>query len=56
MVSDTDGKVCLTMRCGNKMVKVTLEFPEQSDLTNEQEFVSRLKMLYLGKKENMDYE
>ena len=56
MVSDTDGKVCLSIRHGNKRVKVMMEFPKQPDLKDRQEFLSRLKMLYLGKKERMGCE
>ena len=36
-------------RHNNKEVKVTVEFPEQSDLGAEQEFKSRLKEVYLEK-------
>lgn len=33
----------------NKNVQVTVEFPEQSDTNAEQEFIKRLKELYLKK-------
>lgn len=36
----------------NKDVKVTVEFPEQSDLKEEKEFESRLKEIYLRKIES----
>lgn len=65
MISDAAGKTHLTVHYKHKAVKVTLEFPKQSDLKFGQEFLFRLKMLYLGKmgihtmqkeKENMDCE
>lgn len=34
---------------GNKEIRVTLEFPEQSDQKVEQEFTGRLKAVYLEK-------
>ena len=36
---------------GNQKVVVTLEFPEQSDKKAEQEFIGRLKEIYLRKLE-----
>ena len=33
----------------NKEIKVTVEFPKQSDMVAEQEFKSRLKEIYLEK-------
>ena len=49
MVLSTENKMCLSLRRQDRQVKVTLEFPEQSDLKAEQEFISRLKALYLEK-------
>lgn len=37
------------IKYGRQNVKVTLEFPKQSDKTAETEFVERLKAIYLGK-------
>ncbi len=36
-----------TIPCKNKSVKVTIEFPEQSDLKACQELTDRLKAMYL---------
>ena len=36
----------------NKKVNVTLEFPKQTDRKAEQEFIARLKELYLEKVKN----
>lgn len=36
-------------KCKCKKVKITLEFPEQTDEAAEQEFISRLKEIYLEK-------
>lgn len=36
----------------NKTVKVTVEFPEESDPEAEQEFISRFKGIYLEKVKN----
>lgn len=47
MVSDTDNKAHVTAWYGNKPVKVTLEFPEKSNVRAEQEFIERLKAIYL---------
>ncbi len=52
MVSPTDYKVCLSMTHRNKTTNVILEFPEQSDQKAEQEFIARLKEIYLKKMEN----
>ncbi len=52
MVSSTDYKVCLSMTHRNKQIQVTLEFPEQTDQKAEQEFIARLKEIYLKKVEN----
>jgi len=52
MVSPTDYKVCLSMTHQNKQIQVILEFPEQSDQKAEQEFIARLKEIYLKKIEN----
>ena len=49
MVSQAGNKVCLSLIHQNKQVKVTLEFPERSDQKAEQEFISRLKAIYLKK-------
>lgn len=38
-----------TTRHKNKKVNVTLEFPKQTDRKAEQEFIARLKELYLEK-------
>ena len=47
MVSNAENKICQSVKYQNKQVQVTLEFPEQSDQKAEQEFVSRLKTMYL---------
>lgn len=52
MVSQTDNKVCLSLVHQSKQVKVTLTFPERSDQKAEQEFINRLKAVYLEKVEN----
>ncbi len=52
MVSPTDYKVCLSMTHRNKQIQVILEFPEQSDQKAEQEFIARLKEIYLKKIKN----
>lgn len=52
MVSQTDNKVCLSLMHQSKQVKVTLTFPERSDQKAEQEFINRLKAVYLEKVEN----
>ena len=52
MVSQTDSKICLSVTHRNKQIQVTLEFPEQSDPQAEQEFIVRLKEIYLRKIEN----
>ncbi len=52
MVSPTDYKVCLSMTHRNKQIQVSLEFPEQSDQKAEQEFIARLKEIYLKKIED----
>ena len=49
MVMEADNRTCFTMPHGNRRINVTLEFPVQSDEEAEQEFISRLKMLYLEK-------
>lgn len=49
MVPDTENKMCLSFKCQDRQVRVTLEFPEQSDLKAEQEFISSLKAVYLEK-------
>ena len=49
MVSNAENKICQSVKYQNKQVQVTLEFPEQSDPKAEQEFVSRLKTIYLEK-------
>lgn len=36
----------------NKKVNVTIEFPKQTDQKEEQEFITRLKELYLEKIKN----
>lgn len=41
--------MCLSMKYQNRQVKVTLEFPGQPDQKAEQEFISRLKAIYLEK-------
>lgn len=51
MVLDTDNRAYLTMSHGNRLIKVTLEFPRQPDQKASQEFISRLKALYLEKSE-----
>ncbi len=52
MASPIDYKVCLSMTHRNKQIQVILEFPEQSDQKAEQEFIARLKEIYLKKMEN----
>lgn len=52
MVSQTDNKVCLSLMHQSKQVKVTLTFPKRSDQKAEQEFINRLKAVYLEKVEN----
>lgn len=49
MVFQSDNKVSLSLTHQNRQVMVTLEFPEQSDRKAEQEFISRLKAVYLEK-------
>lgn len=49
MVPNTVNKVFLSMKYQNRQIKVILEFPEQSDPKVEQEFISRLKAIYLEK-------
>ena len=52
MVPQTDNKVCLSLTHQSKQIKVTLTFPERSDQKAEQEFINRLKAVYLEKVEN----
>lgn len=52
MVSNVENKICQSVKYQNKQVQVTLEFPEQSDQQAEQEFIVRLKEIYLRKIEN----
>lgn len=52
MFSHADSKVCLSMTHRNRKINVILEFPEQSDQKAEQEFIARLKEIYLKKFEN----
>lgn len=49
MTPNSENRICLSFRRQNRQVMVTLEFPEQSDLKAEQEFISRLKAVYLEK-------
>ncbi|MBO5337530.1 MAG: hypothetical protein J6A94_10425 [Lachnospiraceae bacterium] len=46
LIMDSQSLICKTYING---VQVTLEFPEQSDPKAEQEFMSRLKEIYLRK-------
>lgn len=50
MVSETECKTQIsTIPYKDKLVKVTVEFPEQSDLKACQELTGRLKAMYLEK-------
>ena len=52
MVYKTSNKVYLSSVYQNKQSKITLEFPEQLDTKAEQEFIDKLKNIYLKKIEN----
>lgn len=53
MVSETGYKTWIsTISYKDKFVKVTVEFPEQSDIKARQELTGRLKAMYLEKIEN----
>lgn len=45
----TENKTVYSLTYQNRQVQVTLAFPEQTDTKAEQDFVSRLKMIYLEK-------
>lgn len=45
----TENKIVCSLTYQNRQVQVTLAFPEQTDTKAEQDFVSRLKMVYLEK-------
>lgn len=49
MVFGAENKIGCSLTYQNRQVQVTLTFPEQTDTKAEQEFVSRLKMIYLEK-------
>lgn len=49
MVFGVENKIRYSLKYQNRQVQVTLTFPEQTDTKAEQEFVSRLKMIYLEK-------
>lgn len=50
MVSETGYKTWIsTISYKDKFVKVTVEFPEQSDIKARQELTGRLKAMYLEK-------
>lgn len=44
-----ENKIVCSLTYQNRQVQVTLAFPEQTDTKAEQDFVGRLKMLYLEK-------
>lgn len=44
-----ENKIVCSLTYQNRQVQVTLAFPEQTDTKAEQDFVSRLKMIYLEK-------
>lgn len=45
----TENRIVCSLTYQNRQVQVTLAFPEQTDTKAEQDFVSRLKMVYLEK-------
>ncbi len=49
MVFNTEDRVCLSLKHQNRRVKVTLEFPVQSDPDAERELVSGLRAIYSEK-------
>lgn len=49
MVFGAENKIRYSLKYQNRQVQVTLTFPEQTDTKAEQEFVSRLKTIYLEK-------
>lgn len=49
MVQYTQNSTMFTTMYRGKTVKVILEFPKQPDKEAEQEFISRLKEIYLSK-------
>lgn len=44
-----ENKIVCSLTYQNRQVQVTLAFPEQTDTKAEQDFVSRLKTMYLEK-------
>ena len=44
-----ENKIVCSLTYQNRQVQVTLTFPEQTDTKAEQDFVGRLKMIYLEK-------
>ena len=49
MVFGAEKKIGCSLTYQNRQVQITLAFPEQTDTKAEQDFVSRLKMVYLEK-------
>lgn len=49
MALDAENKIVYSLTYQNRQVQVTLTFPEQTDTKAEQEFVGRLKTIYLEK-------
>lgn len=49
MIVGAENKIGCSLTYQNRPVQVTLVFPEQTDTKAEQEFVGRLKTIYLEK-------